>query len=95
VALESISRAMALELAAYGIRSNVVQAGITDTPALRAIPGHEHLKAQARLRNPFRRLTTPRDVADVIYLLSTDEAAWVNGEVVRVDGGEHISGSVT
>jgi NAD(P)-dependent dehydrogenase (short-subunit alcohol dehydrogenase family) len=95
VALESISRAMALELAPYGIRSNVVQAGITDTPALRAIPGHEHLKAQARLRNPFRRLTTPRDVADVIYLLSTDEAAWVNGEVVRVDGGEHISGSVT
>jgi len=94
VALESVSRAMALELAPYGIRSNVVQAGITDTQALRAIPGNAHLKAQARLRNPFGRLTTPRDVADVIYLLSTDEAAWVNGEVIRVDGGEHISGSV-
>ena len=36
--------------------------------------------------------TTPSDVANVIYLLSTDEAAWINGEVVRVDGGEHISG---
>ena len=94
VALESVSRAMALELAPYGIRSNVVQAGITDTQALRAIPGNAHLKAQARLRNPFGRLTTPRDVADVIFLLSTDEAAWVNGEVIRVDGGEHISGSV-
>lgn len=93
VALESVSRAMAVELAPYGVRSNVVQAGVTDTPALRAIPGHEHLAAQARLRNPFRRLTTPRDVADAIFLLSTDEAAWINGAVIRVDGGEHVSGA--
>ena len=94
VALESVARAMALELAPYGVRVNVVQAGITDTPALQAIPGNDHLKAQARSRNPYRRLTTPRDVANVIYLLSTDEAAWINGEIVRVDGGEHISGAV-
>ena len=92
VALESISRAMAVELAPYGIRSNVVQAGITDTPALRAIPGSDQLKAHARLRNPFGRITTPPDVANVIYLLSSDEAAWINGEVIRVDGGEHVSG---
>lgn len=94
VALESVARAMAVELAPYGVRANVVQAGITDTPALQAIPGNDHLKAQARRRNPFRRLTTPRDVANVIYLLSTPEAAWINGEVVRVDGGEHVSGAL-
>lgn len=94
VALESIVRAMAVELAPHGIRANVIQAGITDTPALRAIPGSGLLKAQARLRNPFRRLTTPQDVANIIYLLSLDEAAWVNGEIVRVDGGEHISGGM-
>ena len=93
VALESVSRAMAVELAPHGIRSNVIQAGVTDTPALRAIPGGEHLKAQARLRNPFRRLTTPEDVANAIYLLSLDEAGWINGEVIRVDGGEHVSGA--
>jgi NAD(P)-dependent dehydrogenase (short-subunit alcohol dehydrogenase family) len=93
-ALESVSRAMAVEFAPYGVRSNVIQAGVTDTPALRAIPGHVHLGAQARLRNPFRRLTTPRDVANVIYLLSTDEAAWVNGALIRVDGGEHVAGAV-
>jgi NAD(P)-dependent dehydrogenase (short-subunit alcohol dehydrogenase family) len=91
-ALESISRAIAVEFAPYGIRSNVIQAGITDTPALQAIPGNAQLKAQARQRNPFGRLTVPRDVANVIYLLSTAEAAWINGEVIRVDGGEHISG---
>jgi enoyl-[acyl-carrier protein] reductase I len=44
------------------------------------------------MRNPFRRLTTPRDVANMIYLLCLDEAAWINGTVIRVDGGEHISG---
>ncbi len=92
VALESVSRAIAVEMAPYGIRSNVVQAGVTDTPALRLIPGNAHLKASARRRNPFRRLTTPEDVAKVIHLLCLPEAAWVNGEVIRVDGGEHVSG---
>lgn len=92
VALESLARSIAVEFAPYGIRCNVIQAGITETPALAAIPGSLHLKAQARMRNPFHRLTTPRDVASVIYLLSLEEAAWINGSVIRVDGGEHISG---
>ncbi len=90
---ESISRAIAVEMAPYGIRANVVQAGVTDTPALRLIPGNAHLKAAARRRNPFRRLTTPEDVARVIHLLCLPEAAWINGEVIRVDGGEHVSGA--
>ncbi len=92
-ALESVARSLAVELAPFGVRTNVIQAGVTDTPALRAIPGSELLKAQARLRNPFRRLTTPRDVANVIALLASDEAGWINGEVIRVDGGEHVAGS--
>ncbi len=92
VAMESLSRSMALELAPYGIRSNIVQAGITETPASSLIPGIARMKAEAELRNPFGRLTRPEDVADFIYLLSTDEAAWVNGSILRVDGGEHISG---
>jgi len=92
VALESLARSIAVEYAPHGIRCNVIQAGITETPALAAIPGSAQLKAQARLRNPFGRLTTPADVAGMIYLLSTEDAAWVNGTVIRVDGGEHISG---
>ena len=91
-ALESLARSIAVEYAPYGIRCNVIQAGITPTPALAEIPGSDHMKAQASMRNPFHRLTTPRDVANAIYLLSLDEAAWVNGAVIRVDGGEHISG---
>ncbi|MEE2657703.1 MAG: SDR family oxidoreductase [Candidatus Latescibacterota bacterium] len=92
VALESVSRAIAVEYAPYGIRSNVVQAGVTDSAALRLIPGSAHMKATAALRNPFGRLTTPEEVADVIFLLCTEEARWVNGTIVRVDGGEHIAG---
>ena len=93
VALESLARSIAVEFAPHGIRCNVIQAGITHTPAQDAIPGSEHMRAQALVRNPFGRLTVPRDVANVIALLSTDDAAWINGEVIRVDGGEHISGA--
>ena len=92
VSLEALCRSIATEFAPHGIRCNVIQAGVTETPALAAIPGSDLLKAQARLRNPSGRLTIPRDVANVIYLLAREEAAWINGEVIRVDGGEHISG---
>jgi len=89
-ALEAVCRSIAVELAPYGIRANIVQPGVTDTAALAKIPGSQHMKAAARLRNPFGRLTTPEDVANFICLLCTDEAAWVNGAVIRVDGGERI-----
>jgi len=93
VSLESLARSIAVEFAPYGIRCNVIQAGITHTPAQDAIPGSAHMRAQALSRNPMGRLTTPEDVANVIGLLATDEAGWINGEVIRVDGGEHISGA--
>jgi len=89
-ALESISRAIAVEFGPYGIRSNIVQPGVTDTPALRMIPGAGRMKAASLRRNPLGRLTTPEDVADVISLLCRDEARWVNGAIIRVDGGEHV-----
>ena len=90
-ALESVSRAIAVEFGPCGIKSNIIQAGITDTPALRVIPGSARMKAGARLRNPLGRLTTPEDVANVVFLLSLDEARWVNGALIRVDGGEHVA----
>ncbi len=91
VALESVSRAIAVEFAPHGIRSNIIQAGVTPTPALALIPGSAQMKAVAKMRNPFGRTTTPEDVADFIALMCTDEAAWVNGSILRVDGGEHIA----
>ena len=90
-ALEAASRAVAKEFAPHGIRSNIVQAGVTLTPALSLIPGSKHLSSKAKLSHPFGRLTTVEDVANFIYLLCLDEASWVNGALVRVDGGERIS----
>ncbi len=89
-ALEAASRAIAVEYAPYGIRSNIIQAGVTDTPAQRMIPGAMQMQAHAQTRNPFGRLTQTEDVANFIYLMCTDEAGWVNGDIIRVDGGERI-----
>ena len=44
----------------------------------------------SRGENPFKRLTTPEDVANVVSLLCADEASWINGCVIPVDGGEHL-----
>ncbi|MBD3581009.1 SDR family oxidoreductase [Flavobacterium selenitireducens] len=89
-ALEAISRGIALEFAPYGIRSNCIQAGTTDTAAMRMIPGSEALVKHAISRNPFQRMTTARDVANVVYLMVRDESSWINGAVIPVNGGEHL-----
>ncbi|MFK7783088.1 SDR family oxidoreductase [Psychroserpens sp.] len=91
VTLEAITRNIALEFAPFGIRANCIQAGVTDTASLRMIPGSDKLKAHSLKRNPFKKLTQPEDVANVVYLLSKDEASWINGCIIPVDGGEHIS----
>jgi enoyl-[acyl-carrier protein] reductase III len=87
--LESLCTYMAVELSKYGLKTNLIQAGVTETPSLKRIPDSERLMQAAIKRNPFGRMTKPNDVANVIYLLCTDEAAWINGTVIHVDGGEH------
>lgn len=89
-ALEAITRNIALEFAPHGIKANCIQAGVTDTRSLRMIPGNEVLRSHSEKRNPHKRLTTPEDVANVVYLLTKDEARWINGAIIPVDGGEHI-----
>lgn len=91
VTLEAITRNIALEFAPFGIRANCIQAGVTDTPSLRLISGNEKMREHTVLRNPFKRLTTPEDVANVVYLLSKDEASWINGTIIKVDGGESLN----
>lgn len=91
VTLEAITRNIALEFAPFGLRANCIQAGVTDTASLRMIPGSDSIKAHSLKRNPFKRLTEPDDVANAVYLLCKDEASWINGCIIPVDGGEHIS----
>jgi len=90
-ALESNIRQLALELAPKGASANAILAGVTDTPALRKIPGHEAMLTTAANRNPFKRLTTPEDIASLISTLATGlDHSWMTGNVIRVDGGECI-----
>jgi NAD(P)-dependent dehydrogenase (short-subunit alcohol dehydrogenase family) len=90
-ALESHTRQLAFELAPKGVAVNALRAGVTDTPALRKIPGSDKLLDGAAKRNPSGRLTTPRDVAGALVALCHPGAGWVTGNVINVDGGEEIS----
>lgn len=87
--LESLAKYMAVEFVRYGLKTNLIQAGITETSSLKKIPGAEKLLEIGATRNPMGRITRPADVANVIYLLCTDEAFWINGAVIHADGGEH------
>ncbi len=91
-ALESHMRQLAMELAPHGVSVNTIRAGVTDTPALRKIPGNEQMMEFAKLRNPHHRLTTPEDVARAIAALSNSGTQWVTGNVIGADGGEDIVG---
>jgi NAD(P)-dependent dehydrogenase (short-subunit alcohol dehydrogenase family) len=89
-ALESHVRQLTLEVAPLGITVNAIMAGVTDTPALRKIPGSDRMIQLAQAKNPSRRLTTPKDVAAAIGLLAQPKAQWVTGNVICVDGGEFV-----
>jgi len=89
-ALESHTRQLALELGSRGILVNCINAGVTDTPALRKIPDNEIRISETLRRNPQHRLTTTEDVATVIVALSQPEIKFISGSVIFVDGGESI-----
>ncbi len=89
-ALESHIRQLAVELGSMGITANAIMAGVTDTPALRKIPGNDAMLHAAEMKNPGGRLTTPDDVAKVIAMLCSEAANWISGNIIAVDGGEYI-----
>ena len=91
-ALESHIRQLAVELAPLGVTANAIKGGVTDTPALRKIPGNEAIVESARARNPSGRLTTPEDVARCLVALSAPGTQWLTGSVLNVDGAEDIAG---
>jgi NAD(P)-dependent dehydrogenase (short-subunit alcohol dehydrogenase family) len=91
-ALESHIRQLAYELAPRGIAANSIRAGVTDTPALRKIPGNEMMIERAIAMNPAKRLTTTEDVATALVALCRPGIEWMTGNVLGVDGGEDITG---
>jgi enoyl-[acyl-carrier protein] reductase III len=90
-ALEAHCRQLAWELAPRRITVNALRGGVTDTPALRKIPGNDRLLDGAVAKNPCGRLTTPEDVAEALVSLCSPGTYWVTGNVINVDGGEDIT----
>jgi NAD(P)-dependent dehydrogenase (short-subunit alcohol dehydrogenase family) len=93
-AVLQITRAAALELAASGVRVNAVSPGAVDTPLLRdaRFAGHanqDELVADVGASLPLGRIGLPEDVAHAVLYLASDEASWVTGTNLVIDGGAH------
>jgi enoyl-[acyl-carrier protein] reductase III len=88
--LESHVRQLAEELGYLEVGVNAIMAGVTDTPALRKIPGNIPMMDVARRKNPRGRLTSTEDVAKIISLMCMDGGEWISGGIIHADGGEDI-----
>jgi NAD(P)-dependent dehydrogenase (short-subunit alcohol dehydrogenase family) len=86
-AVEGITKSAALELAKSGIRVNAVAPGPTDTGMLTRFTGTTENKAALAAEVPLGRLGLPEEVADGIVFIASDEARFITGHILNVDGG--------
>ena len=84
-----MTRAMAIELAPHGIRVNAVAPGLTDTAQPRYGNSEDELAALARTV-PMGRMAQPGEIGDVIVFLASDDARYITGQVVNVNGGSYM-----
>jgi 3-oxoacyl-[acyl-carrier protein] reductase len=90
--LQGMVRTLAIELGRFGITANAVAPGYIDSDMTRAVAirlgrDPEEYKAEAAKRIPVGRVGVPRDVANVIAFLASEDAAFVSGQVIYVAGG--------
>jgi len=86
-AVEAMSSYAAVELGEMGIRVNAVSGGPIDTDALKAFTNYEEVKQATIDRSAVNRMGNPEDIAGSVYFLCTDEASWITGHTLVVDGG--------
>jgi NAD(P)-dependent dehydrogenase (short-subunit alcohol dehydrogenase family) len=88
-AVEYISKIAAVELGPKGVRVNCVAAHLIETPMTAPIFSMPLVVEAMRLQTPAGFLGVPADVANALLFLASDEARYINGETIRVDGGAH------
>ncbi len=86
-AVEAMVRYAATELGAMGIRVNAVSGGPIDTDALKAFTNYEEVAQKTAELSPLGRMGQPEDLASACYFLCSDEASWITGSTLLVDGG--------
>ena len=86
-AVEALTRYLAMELGALGIRVNCVSGGPIETDALKSFSTYEQMKDASVKYSPGRRMGQPDDLADVVAFLCSDQARWIIGQTLIVDGG--------
>jgi NAD(P)-dependent dehydrogenase (short-subunit alcohol dehydrogenase family) len=90
-AVEGITKSVALEIAKSGIRVNAVAPGPTDTGMLTRFTGTSENKAALATTVPMGRLGLSEEVADGIVFIASDEARFITGHVLNVDGGKTVN----
>ncbi len=86
-AVEAMVRYAATELGEKGIRVNAVSGGPVETDALRAFTNYEEVAAKTAALSPLGRMGQPEDIAGACWFLCNEEAAWITGATLIVDGG--------
>ncbi|NWF73697.1 MAG: SDR family oxidoreductase [Nitrospirae bacterium] len=90
-ALDAMTRALAVDYAKEGIRCNVVNPGLIDTPMAAPLMSNPEQLDPILSHYPIRRAGKPEEVAEMVLYLASDEAAWVTGGTFPLDGGMTIS----
>jgi 3-oxoacyl-[acyl-carrier protein] reductase len=90
--LESLTRQLAAEYADYGIRANAILLGSISVPRTQAIHADPARASMSRAGRLIERVGTPDDVASMVAFLASDEAGFVTGAVIPLDGGLSIKG---
>lgn len=85
-ALIGFAKSLAVEVGRSGVTVNVICPGSTDTPLLRRMFSEEQIEKRVRI-HPMRRLAKPEDIAAVVNFFLSDDAGFVNGQVLSVSGG--------
>jgi len=86
-AVEAMVRYAATELGPKGIRVNAVSGGPIETDALRAFTNYEEVKEKTAQLSPLNRMGTPQDMAGACVFLCSENASWVTGHTLIIDGG--------
>jgi 7-alpha-hydroxysteroid dehydrogenase len=86
-AVEAMMRYAAVELGEYNIRVNAVSGGPIETDALKAFTNYEEVKAETIKRSALNRMGYPEDIAGAVWFLCSEEASWITGHTLVVDGG--------